>query len=260
MTDPVLYAAADGIARIRFNRPDVLNALDEATGSAFIAGIDRALDDPAVRVILFSGAGRSFMAGGDLGSFRRAPDPALLIARLITPLHDALLRLAASPKITLCAAQGPVAGAGMSVFLGADLGLLAEDASLSTAYVRIAGSPDCGGTEALVRHLGRRRALEALLLSDPIPAAEALRLGLANRLVPPDRLMVEAEALAARLAAGPPQALGRIKALVREAPTRSTEAQFAAEAESFIALARTQDFREGLDAFFEKRPPRFTGA
>lgn len=257
MTDPVLYSSADGIAEIRFNRPDVLNALDLGTATAFVAAVDRALTDPGVRVILFSGAGRSFMAGGDLGSFRGAEDPAAMIASIIDPLHDAILRLADSPKITLAAAQGPVAGAGMSFFLGADLGLLADDASLSTAYVRIAGSPDCGGTAALERLVGMRKAMELLLLSDPLPAAEAERLGLANRVVPAAALMEEARALALRLAKGPAEAQSRIKALIRGAAGRDLKGQLQAEADSFIALAGQPDFREGLDAFFAKRAPTF---
>ena len=259
MSAPVLLAVADGIAEIRFSRPQVLNALDLATGQAFVDAIDRVLADRSVRVVLLSGEGRSFMAGGDLAAFRDAPDRPALIASLIDPLHQALLRLAQAPAITIAAGQGPIAGAGVSIFLGADLGLLADDARLNLAYARIGASPDCGGSFALSRLVGQRKALEIALLSEDVPAAEALRLGLANRMVPAERLRAEAQALAARLAAGPALAQANIKALLRGAPGRGMAAQLEAEAESFVALAATQDFAEGLDAFFDHRPPDFVG-
>ena len=259
MGEPVLYAAEGGVAEIRFNRPEVLNAFDGASVERFLAAVDRALSDPGVRVVLLTGEGRAFMAGGDVRSFHEAADRPAFVARRIGPLHAGLLRLAQAPAITVAAAQGAVAGAGLSLFAGADLGLLADDAVLSTAYLRLGVSPDCGGTHALVRLLGERRAMALALLSEAVTAEEALRIGLANRVVPAAALREEARALARRIAAGPAEALARTKALIRGAATRGLARQLDAEAESFVALAGTADFAEGVAAFVARRAPRFGG-
>jgi 2-(1,2-epoxy-1,2-dihydrophenyl)acetyl-CoA isomerase len=259
MSGPIRYEAAGGVAEIVFDRPEVLNALDRATAEGFVAAVDRALGDPAVRVVLLMGEGRAFMAGGDLASMRAPQTRRAGIEALIGPLHGALIRLAQAPAITIAAAQGPVAGAGMSVFLGADLGIVADDAVLTLAYSKIGTSPDCGGSHALMQLVGLRKAMEIALFSDTIPAEEAVRLGLANRMVPAAALRADARAMAARLAAGPALAQGRIKALLRGAAGRGMAEQLGAEAESFLALSASDDFSEGINAFFDKRKPAFRG-
>jgi 2-(1,2-epoxy-1,2-dihydrophenyl)acetyl-CoA isomerase len=258
--EPVILEAEGGVAEIRFNRPEVLNALDGAAIEGFVAAVDRALGDPGTRVVLLTGEGRAFMAGGDVRSFHEAEDPRALVAERIGPLHAALLRLAEGRAVTVAAAQGAVAGAGLSLFAGADLGILAEDAVLSLAYLGIGACPDCGATQALVRHLGERRAMGMALLGDRLSAAEALAAGLANRVVPAEALRGEALALCRRLAEGPAEALARTRALIRAAGTRGLAAQLDAEAEGFVALAGTADFAEGTAAFVARRAPRFGGA
>lgn len=259
MSETILSSTADGVVEIRFNRPAALNALNLEMAYALASAVDAALADPLTRVIVFSGEGRAFMSGGDLATIRGVRDRPAMIAQLIEALHEVVLRLAASPILTVAAAHGPIAGGGLSFFLSADFGILSDDATLAMAYARIGASPDCGGSYSLIRHVGLRKAMEIAILGETLSAQEALRLGLANRVFPRPELLTQSRAIARRLAEGPSLAYGRIKALLREASERDLKAQLAEEEKSFIALAATADFNEGLDAFFERRAPLFGG-
>jgi 2-(1,2-epoxy-1,2-dihydrophenyl)acetyl-CoA isomerase len=209
---------------------------------------------------VLGGEGRSFMAGGDLQAFHSdLPNAPLTAGRIIDPLHEAVAALAEAPMPVIAAVQGAVAGAGMSVALGADLVLAADNARFVPAYAGVGTSPDGGGTWALVRLVGLRRALEISLLGEPIDASAALQLGMVTREEPVAELNPATDNLAARLAAGPTRALGRTRRLLREAQCSGLREHLRAERESFAACAGTQDFAEGLAAFFEKRAARFTG-
>lgn len=259
MSEPVLVSSASGVAEIRFNRPDRLNALDVELAEGFAAAVARVTADPAVRVVVVSSEGRAFVAGGDLTHFHRAADKPAAAAELIGPIHAALKALAGSPQIVIGSLKGAVAGGGMSLALGFDLAIAADDATFNLAYARVAASPDCGGSWALPRLVGFRRALEIALLSETIDAAGALRLGLVNRVVPRAELEAETGKLAARLAAGPAVSHGNIKALMRGSLERDYAAQLDAEARAFGECAATADFAEAVDAFLGKRKPLFTG-
>ncbi len=259
MADPVLVFSGGGVTEIRFNRPERLNALDLELAEGFATAVMRATADPATRVIIVSAEGRAFVAGGDLAYFRRATDRPTAAADLIDPVHTALKALAASPKISIGSLKGAAAGAGMSLALGLDFVLAADDITFNFAYARVAVSPDCGGSWALPRLVGFRRALEIALLSETIDAAEALRLGLVNRVVPRAALEDETAKLAARLAAGPAVANASIKGLMRQSFDRDFAGQLDAEARGFAACTATADFAEAVDAFFEKRKPKFVG-
>jgi 2-(1,2-epoxy-1,2-dihydrophenyl)acetyl-CoA isomerase len=259
-SSPVTLSISEGIARIRFNRPEALNAIDQVMATALRDAVKELLSHGAVRVVVLSGEGRAFMAGGDLQAFHADVLNAPITAgRIIDPLHEAVAALAEAPMPVIAAVQGAVAGAGMSVALGADLVLAADNVRFVPAYVGVGTSPDGGGTWALVRLVGLRRALEISLLGEPIDAASALQLGLVSRLVPAAELVAATDALASRLAAGPTRALGRTRRLLREAQCSGLREHLRAERESFAACASTQDFAEGLNAFFEKRAARFTG-
>ena len=259
MSAPVLIEISEGIARLRFNRPDSMNVIDVEMAEGFAAAVDRALADPSVRVILISAEGRAFVAGGDLASFRRAENKSVAARAIIVPMHAALERLATAPQIALCAAQGAVAGAGVSILAFADLAIVADDATFNLAYGRVAVSPDCGASWSLPRIIGQRRALELALLCETIDADEALRLGLVNRVVPRVALEEEAEELAQKLAVGAPIAMARTKALMRASFSATPDEQLDAELASFTACTGTEDFTEALEAFFGKRRPIFTG-
>ncbi|APF37064.1 Enoyl-CoA hydratase/carnithine racemase [Chelatococcus sambhunathii] len=257
---PIIFARAEGIASIRFNRPQVLNALDEAMVAALRAAVETAARDERVRVVVISGEGRGFMAGGDVSRFHAAgPEAPALVQRLIEPFHEAVARLAEMPKPVIASLHGPVAGAGLSIALLADLAIAADDAQFTLAYARIGASPDGSATWSLPRVVGLRKALELALLADTVDATEALRLNLVNRVVPRERLEAETEALATRLAAGPALAYARIKRLMRTSLDRDLPAQLAEEASAFTTCAASADFAEGVSAFVAKRAPRFTG-
>lgn len=258
---PVKLLRCGPVARIRLNRPAVLNALDQAMVEGLLAAVEAIAASSELRVVVLQGEGRSFMAGGDIAQFQRAgPDAPAMVRRLIVPFHQAVEQLAGLPIPVLASVQGAVAGAGVSVMLAADLAIAADDLRLSLAYARIGASPDGSSTWSLPRVVGLRKALEIGLLGNELDAAEALRLGLVNRVVPAAALERETDALARRLADGPTQAYGRIKALMRASLDRTLPEQLAAEAEAFVASAGTADFAEGATAFMAKRAPRFTGA
>lgn len=256
--EAILYSVSNGVAEIRFNRPEQLNALETEIAEGFAAAVDRALAEPSVKVVVVSSEGRAFVAGGDLGHFRGRDDKGAASAELINPLHSALEKLAESPVISIGSVKGAVAGAGMSLALGLDLAIAAEDTIFSYAYSRVAASADCGASWSLPRLVGYRKALEIALLSGPIGADEALRLGLVNKVVPNSDLERETGRLADRLAAGPAISHGHIKQLMRNSLQNSYAEQLRVEAASFADCADTVEFSEAISAFFEKRRPNFS--
>lgn len=258
---PILLDIADGIARIRFNRPGVLNAIDEAAVLALKAAVDRVAHEESVRVVVLSGEGRAFLAGGDVARFHAAGrDAPKVVSAIIEPFHHAILALAAMPAPVIASLHGAVAGAGVSVALAADLAIAADDIKLTLAYTRIGTSPDGSASFSLPRVVGLRKAMEIALLSDTLDAAEALRLGLVNKVVPAADLTAETDALAKRLASGPTLAYGRIKHLLRASFGHSLADQLHAERDAFVASASTRDFAEGVASFVEKRAPKFEGS
>lgn len=254
---PVIVAIEDGVAEMRFNRPGRLNALDIDMAEAFRDEMEQVLADPRVRIILLAGEGRAFLAGGDLSLFRDAENRAAAARRLIAPLHQGLARMVESGIPTIAAVHGTVAGAGMSIACLTDLAIAADDTRLSMAYIKIAANPDCGGSWALTRLVGHRKAAELALLSDMVDAQEALRLGLVNRVVPKADLLETARSVARRIAAGPSGAMRRTRRLIDAAPMVSLEGHLAAELQGFVEGATSADFGEAIDAFFAKRTPDF---
>ena len=257
---PVLFSIRDGIARICFNRPAALNAIDEEVAKSLCNISHELANSTGVRVVVMSGAGAAFMAGGDLARFHQ--DKARMVGTadaIIKPLNVALMRLAALPQPIIASVHGAVAGAGVSIALACDLCIAADDTQFNLAYARIGTSPDAGSTWSLPRVVGTRKALELVLLAESFSAAEALRLGIANRVVTPQALEDATQALAQRLAAGPAYAYGQIKRLIQASFDTRLEEQLDAERKAFCACAATADFAEGLDAFFEKRRPVFNG-
>lgn len=262
MNDTVLFDVADGVATITLNRPKVLNALDAAMAEALTDALRAAERDASVRAVILAGAGGGFMAGGDIRSFRAWLDASKgeiggKVERLIHDFHQAIVLMRRLPKPIIARIHGPVAGAGMSLLMACDLAVAAEDAMFTLAYCHLGTSPDGGATWFLPRHVGMKKAAEIALLGDRFGAAEALRLGLVNAVVPPAELEDKTAALAARLARGPAAAYAATKQLLQRSLTTSFETQLQAEAEAFAGCAITDDFAEGVRAFTEKRSARF---
>jgi 2-(1,2-epoxy-1,2-dihydrophenyl)acetyl-CoA isomerase len=256
----VLVERRPGIARLTLNRPSVLNALDERMAAEFLEAVRDVANDPGIRAVVLAGSGRGFMAGGDIVSFQKAGrDAPDVIGRLIGTFHHSIEILAGMPKPVVASVHGAVAGAGLSIMLAADLVIAADDTKFSLAYTRLGTSADGGASWSLPRVVGLRKALEIALLNEPLDAAEALRLSLVNKVVPASELATETDRLAEKLAAGPAQAVGAMKRLLRSSFDNDLRAQLALEAESFKSCSGTADFREGVEAFLAKRPARFGG-
>jgi 2-(1,2-epoxy-1,2-dihydrophenyl)acetyl-CoA isomerase len=258
MSELVRVSIGAGIAAIRLNRPDRLNALDFALAEALLGALAKVDADPSVQAVTLTGEGRAFMAGGDISIFHNAGENAPQeAARLIALFHQIVRAIRRSRPPVIVGVQGAVAGGGLGLALACDLVIAADNASFVPAYTRIGTSPDGGTTWSITRLIGQRRALEWLTLGDPLTAAEAVTIGLINRVVAASKLEDEVAALAHRIGKGPALAFASVKRLVHQAPTNSFDEQLEAEREGFIAAARTKDFREGVAAFFERREPVF---
>ncbi len=260
MSESLLLTRTTDIATLSFNRPAVFNALDEAMILALRAHCEALAEDAAVRCVVLRGEGAAFLAGGDVSLFHShlAELPALSL-RLARELHFGVLALRRMPKPVLASVHGAVAGAGLSLMAACDLAIAADDTRFTVAYSRIGVSPDGGGSYFLTRALGTRKALELALLSEPFDAAQALALGLVNRVVPAAQLVAETARLARRLADGPTLAYAETKHLVDAAHGASLEAHLEAEARAFSRCAATEDMGEGIRAFVERREARFRG-
>ncbi len=259
MADACVRFSVDGdIARIRLDRPDRLNALDFAVGVELLDALSRAERDRSVKAVQLTGEGRAFMAGGDLALFHAAPDHADQEAsRLIGLFHQIIRCIRRMNAPVVAGVQGAVAGGGLGLALACDLVVAARDATFVPAYTRIGTSPDGGTTWSITRLIGQRRALEWIMLGEPMSAEEARAIGLINRVVDSDKLGAEVDAVAARIAAGPAFAFASVKRLVHQAPTVPLDVQLESERDAFVAAARMADFREGITAFFERRAAKF---
>ena len=260
----VVVERHEGVFEIILNRPEILNAVNRETIAALAAAVAEAADDRAARAVLLRGAGTHFCAGGDITMFaeliRLSPAERFkALCQIVDTLHPLLIRMRHMPKPVVAAVQGAAAGFGLSLVLAADLAFAAEDTVFTSGYIHLGTSPDGGMTATLPHIVGLKHAAELMLLGDRFDAQRALALGLINRIVPADALAAEAAALTARLAAGPTHAFGRTKGLLQATLGDGFDAQLRRETESFAACAATEDFAEGVRAFFEKRRPVFTG-
>lgn len=258
--NPVLFEIDGPVARITFNRPDVLNAFDRICALALLEAFRSIEADPGIRVVVMKGNGRAFMAGGDVSTFSVGPEDApAYFKSLLDPFHEAIEIMMGLDRPVVAAVHGPVAGAGFSLAMAADLVIASSDARFTMAYTKLGVSADGSISWSLPRLVGLRKALEMALLSDLYGAEQALSLGLVNSVVPTDHFEEEAERLVQRLAAGPTIAFGRMKKLLRLSLERTLPEQLRAEEDSLIDCVVTQDFAAGVSAFQKKEKARFTG-
>ncbi len=251
---------AAGVATLTLNRPDAYNALTLALGRELFSAVLEVDEDPAVRCIVLTGAGKAFCGGGDVKEFvQHLPRIGVLIKELTTYVHGAVSRLVRTPKPVLTAVNGTAAGGGFSLALAGDLVLAAESARFTMAYSRIGATPDGSSSYWLPRLCGIRRAAELFYTNRVLSAQEAMAWGIVSRVVPDAELPDAVAQLAGELAQGPTLALGRGKRLFHASTTESLETQMELESQLIAASGHTEDFGEGVRAFVEKRPPVFKG-
>ncbi|MDP9822497.1 enoyl-CoA hydratase/isomerase family protein [Nocardioides massiliensis] len=258
MTDagsPVSYAYADGVARITLTDGGRGNPVDLDSVAALTDAVLRARSD-AARVVVLAAEGRFFSVGGDLAAFAGADDVGRYIDDLADALHRVISELQRLPAVVVSVVQGTAAGAGFPLAAAADVVLAADTAVFALAYGKVGLSPD-GGSSLLVHTLGLHRTLRMALLHDTLSAADALAAGLVARVVPVAELAATAEEIVSRLAGGSGPAQAAAKRLVRTAAEAEIETRLRAETLSIRELAVGADGREGVQAFLEKRAPRF---
>jgi 2-(1,2-epoxy-1,2-dihydrophenyl)acetyl-CoA isomerase len=245
-----------GVMTITLNRPEVLNAFDSAMHEAFRAALEEA-QEPEVRAVVLTGAGRGFCVGQDLNEFKETAGD--IGERLRSNYNPNVLALRGLAKPVIAAVNGPAAGAGLSLACACDLRLAATSATFVPAFINIGLVPDTGGTYFVERLLGYSRAFDWLCSGRRLSAADAHAWGLVSEVAEDSRLSGRAAELAATLAGLPTRAIGLTKRLLERAALSSLEDQLELEVQLQAEAARSEDFREGLNAFLEKREPRFTG-
>jgi len=256
----ILLDIRDGIATITLHRPQAYNALDmplarELHHAAVVCG-----EDDAVRVVVVTGSGRAFCAGGDVKGFCEQLDNiGTHIKLLTTELHAAVSRLTRMLKPCITAVNGVAAGGGMSLALAGDLILATESARLTMAYTQIGASPDGSSSFTLPRLVGLKRALELTFLNRVLSAREAMEWGIVNQVFADDQFHQGVQQIAQQLAQGPTLAYGRAKALFYRSFSETLETQMEHEAQLIAASGHTEDFRGGVQAFAAKRQPTFQG-
>jgi 2-(1,2-epoxy-1,2-dihydrophenyl)acetyl-CoA isomerase len=258
----LLETIEEGIATLTFNRPERMNALSTPIMDGLLHGLPRLAGDPAVRAVVLTGAGRAFCAGGDVksmaegGGERRSAAEATARLRSRMEVSRILHEL---PKPTIAMINGPAAGAGLALALACDLRIAGVSARLVTAFVRVGFSGDFGGSYFLTRLVGTARARELYFTGRPVEADEALSLGLVNRVVPDEELAIVTMELARSLAHGPSIALSLMKRNLHFAESGGLPELLDMEAAHQVQTGRTEDHREAVQAFVEKRTPAFTG-
>jgi 2-(1,2-epoxy-1,2-dihydrophenyl)acetyl-CoA isomerase len=244
------------VLTITLNRPDVLNAFNAALHKALAAALKDARD-PEIRAVVITGAGRGFCVGQDLTEFQEAPGD--IADRLRSSYHPNVHAVRALEKPVIAAVNGPAAGAGLSFACACDIRIAADSATFVPAFVNIGLIPDSGGTFFIARLLGPARAAEWMSSGRRLTAAEAHTWGLVSEVVEDAALSGRAAELAATLASMPTRAIGMTKRLFDAAPTNTLDEQLELEAQLQSASTKSEDFREGVAAFLEKREPDFKG-
>jgi 2-(1,2-epoxy-1,2-dihydrophenyl)acetyl-CoA isomerase len=257
----LLEAIENGVAWLTLNRPERLNALSPDMTAALTEALNRLATDREVGCIVITGAGRGWCSGGDVKTMEARGRDQTVEDRVegLRRSHQLPLLMRNCPKVIVAAINGPVAGAGMGLALACDLRVAAKSARFGTAFVRIGYSGDYGGTWSLTRLVGTAKAREMYFLGDVIGAEEAVSLGIVNRVVEDEALRDEAMALARRIADGPRIALGYMKKNLLAAETEPFQTVLELEAEHQARCAFTEDHREAVVAFVEKRRPVFKG-
>jgi 2-(1,2-epoxy-1,2-dihydrophenyl)acetyl-CoA isomerase len=258
--ETILFEKSGSVANVALNRPRKLNAFNDTMHEELYEVLDGAASDNEIRCVVLRGEGKGFSAGADLAQIAEGTDGDPDLGDYLRSTYSRLVsRLVSIEKPIVAALHGPVYGAGVGIALACDMRIAAESARFSVAFIKIGLMPDAGVSFLLPRVVGLGRAMEMSMLGDAVDAEEAHRIGLVNRVVSDDTLAEEAAALAQRLAAMPTSALGKVKHSLYASFESDLETALEREAEGQTFCGYTQDHRDGLSAFFEKREARFTG-
>lgn len=257
----VLEERDGAVLTLRLNRPERLNALNVELGRALVDALRRAASDGSTRVIILTGAGRGFCAGGDLAVLRdaRSRNAGHELEGLLRAGKEIAMAIRTMPQPVIAAVNGPAAGAGMNLALACDLRIASEQATFGETFTRVGLFPDFGGTYFLPKIVGAAKAAELFYTAEMISAAEAERLGIVNRVVPHEKFDDNVKQFTTRLADGPPMAIRAIKHALFGAEREDLERALGAEIQEQMECFLSADCAEGLDAFFAKREPRFRG-
>lgn len=260
--ETIKYELTGNVATITFNRPEALNALSLQLTRDLFSAIEKAIADKA-RAVVLTGEGRAFCSGGDLREmqmmWQKEGRIEAFMEEPLKALHDVILLIRETPIPFLAAVQGVCAGAGTNFALACDLIFATENASFNEAFVRIGLSPDCGGSFFLPRAVGEKLAAEIFMTGETISAERALQIGMINRVVTTENLMNEAMQMAQKLSFAPTASIGRIKTMLNATFSNDLSQQLDLEHKLQIESGKGNDFKEGVQAFFEKRQPNFTG-
>jgi 2-(1,2-epoxy-1,2-dihydrophenyl)acetyl-CoA isomerase len=256
--ETILTTQDEGVLTITFNRPDTLNAFNSTMGRELLDALKKAERDPEARCIVLTGAGRAFSSGEDLKA-RQAEGITDFGSTLRDRYNPIILRIRHMDKPVVGSINGVAAGAGCSIALACDLRIASDKARFLLAFVRVGLVPDSGASFLLPRLVGLSKALEMAFLGDEVGAEEALRLGLVNRVVPPEELESATRELASRLAKGPTKAIGLAKRAMNRALTMDLESLLEYETFGQQIAGATDDHKEGIAAFTEKRTASFSG-
>lgn len=257
--ETLILTKENGIATITLNRPDVLNALNTRASNELGMAIEEASKDASIKVLVITGAGRGFCAGGDVKDLPLTPGNPVASKETLEGWHKILLGIRRLQKPVIAAVNGVAMGGGMDLALMCDMRIASENARFGSAYVRIGGVPDSGGTYLLPKLIGSAKACELLLTGNVIDAREAERIGLVNKVVPVEQLESATRELASKLAEGPPIAMDLIKKAIYMSETQDLESALRYVALMTSLNMETRDGKEGVAAFSEKRPPRYQG-
>jgi enoyl-CoA hydratase/carnithine racemase len=255
----LILTKENGIATIILNRPEVLNALNAKLSEELELAIEEVRKDNAVRVLVITGAGRGFCAGGDMKGLPIKPGDVVATTAALEQLHRVLLSVRQLEKPVIASVNGVAVGGGCDLALMCDIRIASEDAKFGEAYVRVGGTADSGGTYLLPHLIGTAKACELLFTGDMIDAKEAERIGLVNKVVPADKLESTTRELAAKLAKGPSIAIGMMKTAIYRSLTQDIESALRYVVCMTSLCLQTEDAKEGIAAFAEKRPPVFRG-
>jgi len=257
----ILVSVEAGVETITLNRPEKLNALNPEMHQLLRAALERAAVEPEIRVVIITGAGRGFCTGQDLAErdVSAGAAPIDLSVSLGSRYNPLVRRLRALPKPVICAVNGVAAGAGANIALACDLVIAARSASFIQAFSKLGLVPDAGGSYFLPRLIGTARAMGLALLAEKLDAEQAVQWGLIWKVVDDQQLINEANALALKLANGPTKGYGLLKKAMYASPGNSLDAQLDLERDLQREAGYSEDYREGVTAFKEKREPRFKG-